>query len=123
LVSSPSPGPISKYDFLVGVAAISTNNVWAVGYYDNGYGLKTLIEHWDGMQWKLVSSPNHPGSSGDSLNGVIAISTTDIWAVGSYTSSSGNAQTLTEHWNGTQWSMVASPNFGSHYNFLYAGTA
>jgi hypothetical protein len=41
--------------------------------------------------------------------------------VGQYVSTSGPNQTLTEHWNGTAWSVVASPNVeGGDRDFLYA---
>src|SRR5678816_4601274 len=43
--------------------------------------------------WEIVDSPN-PGSGFDELYGVSAISSDDVWAVGSY---SGNTMTL--HWN------------------------
>src|SRR5205823_5991731 len=41
----------------------------------------------------------------------------DVWAVGEQ-----GVQTLTEHWDGTQWSIVPSPNVGDGENFL-AGVA
>ena len=40
---------------LVSVAAVSSNNVWAVGWTDTFLNFNsfqgTLIEHWDGSQW------------------------------------------------------------------------
>jgi hypothetical protein len=71
--------------------------------------------------WKVVSSPN-VGIS-DQLNGVAAISTTDVWAVGEYNNSSNVQQTLIEQWNGTSWSVVPSPNVGSSSNILDAVAA
>jgi hypothetical protein len=44
IVSRPGPG--SGNNILVGVAATSANNVWAVGGFDNGNGTKTLVEHF-----------------------------------------------------------------------------
>ena len=38
------------------------------------------------------------------------ISTSDIWAVGHY--NNPRSQTLTEHWDGTSWSIVPSVNPG-----------
>src|SRR5207248_5083805 len=35
LVNSPNPGP---YDISYGVAAISANDIWAVGFYQGGSG-------------------------------------------------------------------------------------
>src|SRR4051794_14549087 len=59
--------------------------------------------------WTVVSSPNS-GSSFNELNGVAVVSANDIWAVGDYTNSNVY-QTLTEHWNGTSWTVVSSPSF------------
>jgi hypothetical protein len=46
----------------------------------------------------------------------------DIWAVGVVSGSPG-PKTLTEHWNGTKWSIVASPNPGPFGSFLAGVTA
>ena len=47
---------------LTGVTALAPNNVWAVGFYAKDVNTdrptKTLIEHWGGCSWKVVSSPN-----------------------------------------------------------------
>lgn len=120
-IASPSPG--SGGNSLDGVTAISANNVWAVGYQFGSSGtFQTLIEQWNGTQWSVVSSPN-PGSYGNDLNGVTAISATDIWAVGYQSNSSTTTQTLIEHWDGTQWSIVSSPNLGTTVSILYGATA
>ncbi len=114
VVSSPNPG--TDNNFLYGVAVVSANDVWAVGYYLNGGTNQTLIEHWDGTSWSVVSSPN-VGTGNNDLNGVAVVSATDVWAVGSYNNGSGD-QTLVEHWNGTAWSVVSSPNPGTTYDDL-----
>src|SRR2546429_116361 len=71
--------------------------------------------------WSVVPSPN--GSSSSGLSGVAVVSASDIWAVGSSGSQRSGAQTLIEHWNGSSWSVVTSPNPGSIYNTLYGVTA
>lgn len=44
-------------------------------------------------------------------------------AVGSYLNSGSNPiQTLTEHWNGTAWGLVSSPNAGSGDNLFNSVT-
>ena len=102
-------------NILSAVTALSAKNVWAVGYSSGKSGAfhKTLIEHWDGVQWSLISSPN-PGVSSH-LSGVAALSAKNVWAVGYSTMSRTNGITnvLIEHWNGTQWNIVPSPNAGS----------
>ncbi|MBF6614598.1 MAG: S-layer homology domain-containing protein, partial [Chloroflexi bacterium] len=109
----PSPSPGSADNYLGGVAVVSANDVWAVGYYDTGNGTPpTLVEHWDGTQWSVVPSPS-PGSQFSVLQSIAVVSANDIWAVGYDFTGAGVGQTLAEHWDGTQWSIVASPNPGS----------
>lgn len=59
----------------------------------------------------LVSAQTPTVRSG-LLRGVSAISPTDAWAVGGYRSPSGSA-VLIEHWDGSQWSLVAPPAVGN----------
>jgi hypothetical protein len=114
----PSPNVGTYHNYFTGVSAVSSSNVWAVGWYynDTDTVYQTLIEHWDGTIWSIVPSPS-PGTPFNNLNGVAAISSNDVWAVGNaYT-------TLIEHWDGFSWSVVTSPNVGTHSNELYGVTA
>jgi hypothetical protein len=99
------------------VAAVSANDIWAVGYYADGATSRTLIEHWDGSTWSLATSPN-VGTGSNYLEGVEAVSANDVWAVGFYLNGA-TRQTLILRWNGSAWSVVSSPNSGSNDNFLY----
>ncbi|MDQ6694890.1 MAG: S-layer homology domain-containing protein, partial [Chloroflexota bacterium] len=103
--------------------AVSSTDVWAVGNYttSNSSPPQTLTEHWNGTAWSVVSSPN-PGTSFNGLNGVSAVSSTDVWAVGRYSNGS-TYQTLTEHWDGTAWSTVSSPSPSASFNSLYGVSA
>ncbi|HVB22295.1 MAG TPA: S53 family peptidase [Ktedonobacteraceae bacterium] len=108
----PSPNPSPNDDILSSVAAVSANDIWAVGnYYDaNGNGL-SLIEQWNGTSWSVVPSPNPPSQYQDAqLFGVTAVSANDVWAVGIFKNSSDADQTLIEQWNGTNWNVVPSPS-------------
>ncbi len=84
---------------------------------------QTLVEHWNGGHWGVVSSPN-ANSTDSGLNSVAALSASDIWAVGDYLTNGDNGvyQTLIEHWDGKQWSIAPSPNVGTNNNFLYSVT-
>lgn len=104
-----------------GLAAIASNNVWAVGASVNQQSGKsqTLVIHWNGTAWSTVASPS-VGSFSNILQSVRAVSANDIWAVG-YSSNANTftpTKTLTEHWNGTSWSVIASPNVGKSSNVL-----
>jgi hypothetical protein len=102
---------------LLGVSAVSATDAWAVGYTcsntecsepDLTYG--TLIEHWNGVTWSTVASPDP--SPGDQLTGVSAVSATDAWAVGNESS----GRTLILHWNGSKWSTTPAPDGSSPYS-------
>lgn len=104
VVSSPSaPGQT-----LSAVTALSTDDAWAVG---------SVIEHWDGKQWHLITHPT------GSLTAVAAITADNVWAVGFHQyDRSRNYQTLIEHWDGTSWKVVRSPNGNQNDNRLTAMT-
>jgi len=107
IVASPSGvGPEAE---LLGVAAVSTSDVWAVG----DSGSNTLIERWNGTSWAVVASPSPSGTLFNTLAGAAVVSANDIWAVGQSQNSSGIPATLIEQWNGTSWSIVTSPAPGS----------
>jgi hypothetical protein len=112
--ASPSPGPFAH---LTGVTATSLTNAWAVGSYEtsttSSATQKTLVEHWNGAAWKQVASPSPDASprGGPTLNAVAATSPTNAWAVGNYYDPVlQEGLTLIEHWNGTRWLQVPSPN-------------
>lgn len=119
----PSPDPGGSFEnVLEAVSAVSATDAWAVGVYNDGSTAdQTLILHWDGTTWSQVPSPD-PGSSGNLLRGVAAVSATSAWAVGSDTSGSVT-QTLVAHWNGTRWKQVPSPNPNSSAFLLAVGAA
>jgi hypothetical protein len=120
IIPSPNGGPYGNY--LYSVSARATNDVWAVGATNNGG--HTLVLHWDGISWSVVPSPNIPDWT-NALNSVTIVSANDVWAVGIATStyyiSDGDpitsSQTIIQHWNGSAWSIVPSPNPGDGNNY------
>jgi hypothetical protein len=108
-VSSVDPGGSTHVSLLNDVAISSAKNAWAVGEYKTGTAFRTLIENWNGGTWVQVPSPNGSASDNDLL-GVTAISAKNAWAVGYSTTSHGLFQTLVEHWNGTDWKRMPSPD-------------
>jgi hypothetical protein len=108
---TPTANPTGNADILYGVANISPADAWAVGYSDTGSGYRALIEHWNGSAWTAVAAPTAPTSSAEFLYAVSASSSTDVWAVGThFDSSAGGEVGLIERFNGTSWSIVASPS-------------
>jgi len=104
-----------------GISALATNDVWAVGWVLTGGTVdSTQIQHWDGTRWTVTPSPN-VGAGSNQLYGVVALADNDVWAVGTYISQPPNGieypnHTLIEHWDGTSWTFVSSPNnrFGGY---------
>jgi hypothetical protein len=69
-----------------------------------------------------VPSPS-PGALQNILFGVAAITDSDVWAVGAEQDQIGLWHTLTEHWDGSAWSVVTAMDPGPNGNQLYAVTA
>lgn len=76
---------------LAAISGSSPENVWAVGE-----SAATAIQHWNGEEWSAVPESELPAGT-TALTGVAALSATDVWVVG---------HGITEHFNGTSWSVV-----------------
>ena len=105
IVPSPTLEPISS---LNAVAAVAPNDIWAIGEHSSGTkgsGSQPLMLHWDGQAWKIVPAPGDANSG--VLNGAVAFSSNDVWAVGSITEGvEGRPMALVMHWDGKQWRKV-----------------
>jgi len=87
---------------LTDIAVVSASDIWAVGAI-GGSTPAALTLHFNGQQWTRVSAPSA------SLLGVTALATNNIWAAGVQL---GRGPVI-EHWNGTAWKVVTSPNIGT----------
>jgi hypothetical protein len=108
---------------LSGISALSPNDIWAVGSVATVVGTtvqtRTLVEHWNGTAWSIVTSRN--ATTSNLLTGVSAVAANNVWAVGYTITTDGTNQpdkTLVERWSGKAWSVVASPNVGGNDNLL-----
>ncbi len=102
--STPNPGTGSNR--LAAIAVVASDDAWAVGGWgDVSARGHPLIEHWDGLTWRVVNGPN---ARGGSLDGIAAVTADDVWAVGVQDLPSGQL-TVFEHWDGTRWSRVPAP--------------
>jgi hypothetical protein len=62
---------------LFGVAAVSPDDIWAVGDWSNVIqGGAPLFEHWNGQQWSVMSTVQIGQGSG--LQGVAAAAANDV---------------------------------------------
>jgi photosystem II stability/assembly factor-like uncharacterized protein len=111
-VALPTPKRADEVE-LARAAARSAADIWVVGSWagPKSPGYRTLVEHWNGMAWTVVRSPNPTPSC--RLTGVTAVSAQNAWAVGEcfdFKSSLRPTRTLVLHWNGKVWTRAPSPN-------------
>lgn len=109
----PSPnasGPGA--DVLIRVSCATDTSCFAVGLVTiTDAKINGLLEHWNGLRWSLMTlpAPKVGTWTTDGPSSVSCFSPTDCFVV-STAYSKGNFYTFVERWNGTRWSIVASPN-------------
>ena len=107
IANVPQPGDVR--DMLFAASALSPSDVWVVGDQESGNGrFETLAEHWNGSTWTVVPTPD-PGSSGNHLYAVDAVSPDDVWAAGQQLGAQAPDNGLVEHWDGQSWSVIPMP--------------
>jgi hypothetical protein len=127
----PVPDPVAPAgstfagSTLTAVSARAANDIWAVGSFTAAKGTNsnsfTLAMHWNGSRWTIVPSPDPATPSPvngvrQTLNGAVAISPNDAWAVGNTVDTVSGSfrpdKPIAMHWNGTAWSVAPLPNLG-----------
>jgi hypothetical protein len=89
----------------------SSSDLWIVGTgYSGPHNAEEtgITFHYNGRQWRQETTP--PVDNYVSLNRVLALSSQDVWAVG----------TKVLHWDGKQWQSVAPLNLTAEYQDLIA---
>lgn len=99
-VRTPSPPEGAQ---LNDVAAIGTDDVWAVGHTNPGDPGNALAMHWNGTRWTSVPVPQPGGDGFDYLLAVDGVATDDVWAVGA---SDTAPYTVILHWDGEGWTEI-----------------
>ncbi len=109
IVPTPDYETAPAADMLEDVSGTSSNDVWAVGAsHRAGQPSRTLVEHWDGTAWSIVTSAD-PGAHGNILQGVAALSPSDVWAVGARQDDFYQVP-MAEHWTGGTWTAYPVPH-------------
>jgi len=90
------------------ITALTTTDIWAVGFASTGQGARPLVEQWNGRTWGTVPTPDVGKIS--ALSGVAALTATDVWAVGRIDQGRAGYTTLIENWDGHAWKVIPSPN-------------
>ena len=104
IVATPNP---TKFDFLGGVSCVSATDCVAVGSAsarEDFISSVPLVLRWNG-----TSLSNEASSAPGGLVQVSCTSATSCLAVGNY---DNGHKTSAEQWDGTTWSVVASPSAG-----------
>jgi hypothetical protein len=107
----PSPNAAGSNELLA-AAGVDASHIWAVGrtidHTPRPPTFRSVLLRWTGTAWVRQA---HPGFAGNhSLDDVDAPGANDAWAVGSRYEANLAGRTLVEHWDGTRWSVVASPS-------------
>jgi len=107
-----APNATNGQNLFIGVDALNTSNVWAVGRADHSPQqpfVRPLAARWNGSTWTVVSTPTLAGQ----FSGVDGSATNNVWAVGAREVDLGGGTftfgPLTERYNGTSWSNVFTP--------------
>ncbi len=93
--------PVPTIGILNGVAALASNDVWAVS--DNG------VIHWKGTSWATSPAPN--GAKAVAVYATVSPAAYDVWAVGA---------TNVEHYDGVSWSISTPVPSGGVLNGVAA---
>lgn len=111
------PGPVVTSNtcllFPSAISGSSATDIWITGTDASatvGDG-QAFAEHYDGNSWTAFPVVD-PAFNGNHLTGLTVLSPTNAWAVGDYYNapSASDDRTLIEHWNGTRWKVVPSPD-------------
>lgn len=133
IVPSPNPSTLPEQNILRSVAAIASDDVWAVGSHNDTEGTggpvaQTMTLHWNGSVWSVVPSPLiviASLSGGSSFDAVSALASNDVWAVGlkAMSSPGPDEAPLVARWDGSTWNQIAAPYVGNRINRLQGVSA
>jgi len=84
-----------------GIVDISPTDAWLVGAQFATAPARSIIAHWNGTAWSLVTHPGVPA-----LSAVAADGPHDVWAVG--TGAGPSFPAVIEHYDGSKWTVSAT---------------
>lgn len=98
---------------ILAVTSVVPNTLWAAGFTMNdaggGVSFSPLVLSRDASlgAWTAVPTPALSGSS--RANAISAAGPDDVWLTGDSTGAPGAKSVVTEHWDGSAWSVVDAP--------------
>lgn len=96
---------------IAGGSALSSKNVWGF--------TATSVEHWNGARWtatsvkKLLPATDPHGLNNPSVVGILALSATSVYALGSGGTQDEGGPLVVLHFNGRTWTKAGSGQFGA----------
>ena len=129
--SEPEPEPLQKHApgkytrwlqvlAAVLVVCVLVGSFIGVQFWRASHTPTSIVVRPQQHGWCVVPGPSgfNPNYVPPQLNGIAAISADNAWIVGSYADA-----TLVEHWNGSHWSIVPTPDISSGSSGLYSISA
>jgi hypothetical protein len=112
----PSANPPKGPAQLLGVSCTADAACSAVGDTTKS---SAFAERWNGSNWTMESVAKPSGATTYSLTGVACSTPTSCIAAGRYATKSAPQLPLAEEWNGSGWSVLATPvPPGAEFTFL-----
>ena len=99
---------------LLSVSCVSASSCVAVGGAGTPFSGTTLAMVWNGSTWSAVSSPSPSPGSNNKLMSVSCTSASNCVADG-FSGMMNQETTLAMVWDGSEWSIVSSPNPGTGF--------
>ncbi|MFE9175326.1 hypothetical protein ACFYN5_03650 [Streptomyces sp. NPDC007126] len=135
----PMPAFADRANQLSAIDAVSQQDAWAVGLYEESRGA-FLTQRWDGTEWRVVDAPAPEGIrlAGAGLLDVSARTADDVWAVGwlivvdsevpnpdkpGGTIQETHAEAMLQHWDGEAWHLVPVPDATSLWTYSVTALA
>jgi hypothetical protein len=94
-----------------GGSALSARDVWA---FSGGF-----VDHWNGARWSATSvrsllPPDNPGGlNSPAVTGILALSDSDVYALGNGNAQDEGGPLVILHYNGSSWSKLVSGQYGN----------
>ena len=100
-----------QVSYLADVSCASPRSCEAVGYSGTSAGTAgvPLAERWNGIRWTNQPILDPPTAAAAFLSGVSCVSPDSCVAAGFFNNRAGEARTLVERWDGTEWGIEPSP--------------
>ena len=100
----------------VSALAVSGNDLYVGGRFTTAGGLAaTNVAKWNGSSWSALGSGIGGGAFGGPSVAALAVSGSDLYVGGAFTTAGGSAANSIAKWDGSSWSALGSGLSGGEY--------